>query len=178
MSFVALWYHLKNLLQQRVLLGTLVLWGLDRASRVLILLWRNCAKRRTTATVEALPGSVAKVEVEVARAWKFRPGQYMYLYMPCLGLWTSHPFTVAWASTGDSSLSHNEKRSSSDSLTALLGGSETTTMSVLIKGQDGFTKKLLQKAEDSPEGRIQAMALAEGPFGMYRLSIYLDMSLT
>ncbi|KAJ5793246.1 Riboflavin synthase-like beta-barrel [Penicillium pulvis] len=165
MSFVALWYHLKNLLQQRVLFGTLVLWGLDRVSRVLILLWRNCAKRRTTATVEALPGSVAKVEVEVARAWKFRPGQYMYLYMPCLGLWTSHPFTVAWASTGDSSLSHNEKRSSSDSLAALLGGSETTTMSVLIKGQDGFTKKLLQKAEDSPEGRIQAMALAEGPFG-------------
>ncbi|KAJ6093451.1 hypothetical protein N7486_008740 [Penicillium sp. IBT 16267x] len=165
MSFVALWYHLKNLLQQRVLLGTLILWGLDRASRVLILLWRNCAKRRTTATVEALPGSVAKVEVEVARAWKFRPGQYMYLYMPCLGLWTSHPFTVAWASTGESNLNHNEKRSSSDSLGALLGGSETTTMSVLIKGQDGFTKKLLQKAEDSPEGRIPAMALAEGPFG-------------
>ncbi|KAJ5648628.1 Riboflavin synthase-like beta-barrel [Penicillium lividum] len=164
-SFVALWYHLKNLLQQRVLLGTLILWGLDRASRVLILLWRNCSKRPTTATVEALSGSVAKVEVEVARSWKFRPGQYMYLYVPCLGLWTSHPFTVAWASTGESTLSHNEKRSSSDSFASLLGHSETTTMSVLIKGQDGFTKKLLQKVEDSPEGRIKALALAEGPFG-------------
>ena len=32
MSFVALWYHLKNLLQQRVLLGTLILWGLDVCS--------------------------------------------------------------------------------------------------------------------------------------------------
>jgi hypothetical protein len=63
-------------------------------------------------------------------------------------------------------LSMGEKRSSSDSLKALIGGSETTTMSVLIKGQDGFTKKLLQKAEDSAEGRIKAMALAEGPFGM------------
>lgn len=29
MSFVALWYHLKNLLQQRVLLGTVILWGMD-----------------------------------------------------------------------------------------------------------------------------------------------------
>lgn len=29
MSFVALWYHLKNLLQQRVLLGTVILWGLE-----------------------------------------------------------------------------------------------------------------------------------------------------
>ncbi|KAJ5634642.1 Riboflavin synthase-like beta-barrel [Penicillium herquei] len=165
MTFVALWYHLKNLLQQRVLMGTLILWGLDRAGRLLILIWRNCGKRRTTATIEALPGSVAKVDVEVSRAWKFRPGQYMYLYMPSLGLWTSHPFTVAWSSTRESSLDLSEKRSSSDSFAALIGGNQTTTMSVLIKGQDGFTKKLLQKAEDSPEGRIQAMALAEGPFG-------------
>jgi hypothetical protein len=166
MSFVALWYHLQNLLQQQVLLGTLILWGLDRAGRLGILLWRNIGRQPTTATIEALPGSVARVDVAVSRAWRFRPGQYMYLYLPCLGLWTSHPFTVAWTSTGSDSLNMGEKRSSSDSLKALIGGSETTTMSVLIKGQDGFTKKLLQKAEDSAEGRINAMALAEGPFGI------------
>lgn len=165
MSFVALWYHLQNLLQQQVLLGTLILWGLDRACRLGILLWRNIGTRPTTATVEVLPGSVARVDVAVARAWRFRPGQYMYLYMPCLGLWTSHPFTIAWTSTSDS-LDMNEKRDSGDSLKALIGGSQTTTMSVLIKGQDGFTKKLIKKTEDSPEGRIEAMALAEGPFGM------------
>lgn len=165
MSFVALWYHLKNLLQQRVLLGTVILWGLDRAGRLGILIWRNCGKRRTTASVEALPGSVARVDIDVSRAWNFRPGQYMYLYMPCLGLWTSHPFTVAWKSMESDSLSIEEKLSSSDSIVSLLGGTQTTTMSVLIKGQDGFTKKLLQKAEDNPEGRISAMALAEGPFG-------------
>lgn len=165
MSFVALWYHLQNLLQQRVLLGTVILWGLDRAGRLGVLLWRNCGKHRTTATVEALPGSVARVDVDVSRAWDFHPGQYMFLYMPCLGLWTSHPFTVAWKSNNSDSLSFHEKRSSSDSLAAILGGTQTTTMSVLVKGQDGFTKKLLEKAEDSPEGRIKAMALAEGPFG-------------
>ncbi|KAJ5887788.1 Riboflavin synthase-like beta-barrel [Penicillium taxi] len=162
MSFVALWYHLKNLTQQRVLLGTLILWGLDRAGRLGILIWRNFSKRPTTATVEALPGSVARVDVEVARAWNFRPGQYMYLYIPCLGLWTSHPFTVAWTSNGES---FNEKQSSSDSFASLIGGSQKTTMSVLIKGQDGFTKKLLRKVEESPEGRIKVLALAEGPFG-------------
>lgn len=166
MSFVALWYHLQNLLQQKVLLGTLILWGLDRAGRLGILLWRNLGRNPTTATIEALPGSVARVDVAVSRAWRFRPGQYMYLYLPRLGLWTSHPFTVAWTSTSDSSKpSEKEKRNSSDSLKTLIGGSETTTMSVLIKGQDGFTKKLIQKAEDSPEGRVEAMALAEGPFG-------------
>ncbi|KAJ5780717.1 hypothetical protein N7457_005877 [Penicillium paradoxum] len=164
MSFVALWYHLKNLLQQQVLLGTLILWGLDRACRLGILLWRNLSSRPTTATIEVLPGSVARVDVAVARAWRFRPGQHMYLYIPSMGLWTSHPFSVAWTSTSDS-LGLDEKRGSSESLKALTGGSQTTTMSILIKGQDGFTKKLIQKAEDSSEGRMKAIALAEGPFG-------------
>lgn len=173
MSFVALWYHLQNLLQQKVLLGTLILWGLDRVGRLAILLWRNLGRRPTTATVEALPGSVARVDVAVSRAWRFRPGQHMYLYLPCLGLWTSHPFTVAWTSTSDCS-NLSEKPGSSDSLKALIGGSETTTMSVLIKGQDGFTKKLIQKAEDSAEGHIKAMALAEGPFGM-NCTLYINL---
>ncbi|KAJ5819948.1 Riboflavin synthase-like beta-barrel [Penicillium riverlandense] len=165
MAFVALWYHLKNLLQQRVLMGTLILWGLDRVGRLGILIWRNCGKQRTTATAEALPGGVARVDVAVSRAWNFHAGQHMYLYMPFLGLWTSHPFTVAWTSTGADTINMNEKRDSSDSFVALLGGSQTTTMSILIKGQDGFTKKLLRKVEESPEGKIKAMALAEGPFG-------------
>ncbi|CAG7963025.1 unnamed protein product [Penicillium salamii] len=164
MSFIALWYHLKNLPQQQVLLGTLILWGLDRASRLAILIWRNVGRRPTTATIEALPGSVARVDVAVSRAWSFRPGQHMYLYMPCLGLWTSHPFTVAWTSKS-SSATPSEKRGSSDSLRALIGGSETTTVSILVKGQDGFTKKLIQKVEESAEGHIKALALAEGPFG-------------
>lgn len=166
MSFIALWYHLKNLLQQQVLLGTLILWGLDRASRLAILIWRNVGRKPTTATIEALPGSVARVDVAVSRAWSFRPGQHMYLYMPCLGLWTSHPFTVAWTSKS-SSATPSEKRGSSDSLRALIGGSERTTVSILVKGQDGFTKKLIQKVEDSAEGHIKALALAEGPFGTH-----------
>jgi hypothetical protein len=50
MSFVALWYHLKNLLQQRVLLGTLILWGLDVRGTVLKTLdrlgWLTCHSAR------------------------------------------------------------------------------------------------------------------------------------
>jgi hypothetical protein len=68
-------------------------------------------------------------------------------------------------------LDFTEKRSSSDSFASLIGGSEKTTMSVLIKGQDGFTKKLLRKVENSPDGRIKATALAEGPFGMENFSL-------
>jgi hypothetical protein len=71
-------------------------------------------------------------------------------------------------------LDFTEKRSLSDSFASLVGDSEKATMSVLIKGQDGFTKKLLRKAEDSPDGRIKATALAEGPFGMKRLRTIYD----
>lgn len=114
--------------------------------------------------MELLPDDVARVDVAMIRTWKFKAGQYLYLYIPSLGLWTSHPFSVAWASTDCADL--NEKRSSSGSLNTLVGGLQQTTMSFLIKGRDGFTKKLLRKAHRSTGGILKVTALAEGPFGM------------
>ncbi|EAW11758.1 ferric reductase family protein [Aspergillus clavatus NRRL 1] len=171
MAFVGLWYHLQGLAQQRVLLATLILWGLDRLARFGSIIWRNCGKQRTTATVELLPGDVARVEVSVSRPWKFKAGQYMYMYIPSLGLWTSHPFSVAWTSS-DRTIS-GEKRDSSDSFNVLLGGPQQTTMSFLIKRRDGFTNKLLRKVHGSEEGRFKTTALAEGPFGgLHSLASY------
>lgn len=127
------------------------------------ILWRNFGKQRTMATVELLPGDVARVDVALARSWTFKPGQYMYLYMPSLGLWTSHPFSVAWT---DDRTNLTEKRGSNDSLSILLGGPKREVMSFLIKRRDGFTNKLLEKVNKSMEGRFTASALVEGPFGM------------
>jgi hypothetical protein len=45
-------------------------------------------------------------------------------------------------------------------------------MSFLIKRRDGFTNKLLRKVHSSEEGRFDATALAEGPFGMHFDSIH------
>ncbi|KAF7159054.1 hypothetical protein CNMCM5623_004287 [Aspergillus felis] len=171
MAFVGLWYHLRGLAQQRVLLATLILWGLDRIARLVSIVWRNCGKQRTSATVELLPGDVARVEVAVSRPWTFKAGQYMYLYIPSLGLWTSHPFSVAW--TSSDRMTSSEKRYSSDSFNVLLGGPQRTTMSFLIKRRDGFTNKLLRKVHSSEEGRFNATALAEGPFGgLHSLASY------
>ncbi|KAH1545418.1 hypothetical protein KXX57_004637 [Aspergillus fumigatus] len=171
MAFVGLWYHLRGLAQQRVLLATLILWGLDRIARLVSILWRNCGKQRTSAAVELLPGDVARVEVAVSRPWKFKAGQYMYLYIPSLGLWTSHPFSVAW--TSSDRMTTNKKRDSSDSFNVLLGGRQRTTMSFLIKRRDGFTNKLLTKVHRSEAGRFNATALAEGPFGgLHSLASY------
>jgi predicted ferric reductase len=129
------------------------------------IIWRNVGKQRTLATVELLPGDVARVDVSMARSWTFKAGQYMYLYIPSLGLWTSHPFSVAWTSTDR--MNFNEERNSNDSLSILLGGPQRTIMSFLIKRRNGFTQKLLEKVTKSMEGRFAATALVEGPFGMH-----------
>ncbi|OGM47333.1 ferric-chelate reductase [Aspergillus bombycis] len=169
-SFVGLWYHLRGLVLQHVLLVTLILWGLDRVGRLGSIIWRNVGKQRTMATVELLPGDVARVDVALARSWTFKPGQYMYLYMPSLGLWTSHPFSIAWT---DDRASLTEKRGSNESLSILLGGPQREVMSFLIKRRDGFTNKLLQKVNTSIEGKFTASALVEGPFGgLHSLSSY------
>ncbi|KAA8647755.1 NADPH oxidase family protein [Aspergillus tanneri] len=171
MAFVGLWYHLKGLAQQHVLLATLILWGLDRAGRLGIIIWRNFGRKRTTATVELLPGDVARVDVAMARAWDFKAGQYMYLYLPSLGLWTSHPFSVAW--TLSDATSCPEKSSSSDSFNGLLGEPQQATMSFLIKRRHGFTHRLVEKVNKSDDGKFKATALAEGPFGgLHSLSSY------
>jgi hypothetical protein len=88
----------------------------------------------------------------------------MYLYIPSLGLWTSHPFSIAWISTEETSVS--DKQDSSDSFNLLLNEKPQTTVSFLIKRRDGFTCKLLRKAIDSEECQFSATAFTEGPFGM------------
>lgn len=120
--------------------------------------------------MELLPDDVARVDVAMARNWRFRAGQYLYLYMPSLGLWTSHPFSVAWMSKGHASL--DEKRNSGDSLNTLIDEPQRTIMSFLIKGKDGFTKALLRKAHRSAEGSFNVTAFAEGPFGTTILYIF------
>lgn len=193
MAFVGLWYHIQHFKQQNILLATVILWGLDvcasfrsvtlandtykRASRLTSLIWRNLGKHRTEASIGVLPGSVARVDVAVARPWAFKPGQYIYLYIPSMGLWTSHPFSIAWKSTDR--VDPTEKRQSGDSANVLLGGSQRTTMSFLIKGRDGFTNKLLKKIETSPDDKLKVAAFVEGPFGKkssYSVNLCLTLS--
>ncbi|GKZ34601.1 hypothetical protein AbraIFM66950_004915 [Aspergillus brasiliensis] len=166
MAFVGLWYHLADMSHQYAILVTVVLWGFDRAIRLACVVWRNLGTRLSRATVELLPGDVARVNVTVARPWRFKAGQYAYLYMPSVGLWTSHPFSVAWTTKdGTSVIEKRASNSSEDSLDRAVGGSQKTTMSFLVKGHDGFTSKLVRKVCNSSERGFSAITLAEGPYG-------------
>lgn len=88
----------------------------------------------------------------------------MYMYMPTLGLWTSHPFSAAWSSVAGTV--YSEKSDSRESLNRLPGERRETMISFLIRRRDGFTNKMIEAAEKHPDGEVRVMALAEGPYGM------------
>ena len=102
-----------------------------------------------------------RVTVKMARPWTFRPGQFMFITLPSIGVWTSHPFSVAW--------SNEEERLESEKGIAMnrqdILAMRRTTMSLIIRRRDGFTNSLYKKVEKSPEGCIVVNALAEGPYG-------------
>jgi hypothetical protein len=50
----------------------------------------------TTAVVESLDNDLLRVSLHLPRPWIVSPGQHIYLYIPYLSLWTSHPFSVCW----------------------------------------------------------------------------------
>ena len=115
----------------------------------------------TKAVVETLPGDAIRVTVNMARPWTFRPGQHMYITLPSVGLWTSHPFSVAWSN--EEARIDSEKgliMNRQDVLTM-----QKTSMSLVIRRRTGFTNTLYKRAERAPEGRIVVNALAEGPYG-------------
>lgn len=181
-SFVGLWHHLQHFVHRWIFLAALIAWGIDvsiqplnslpctnptylqRIYRLTTVIWKNCGSRLTKATIQLLPGDVARVDVSAVRPGKLNAGQYMFLYIPALGLWTSHPFSAAWKSLNRPRSFHSEK--SGNTVRTLLGGgkSERMMVSFLIRKKDGFTKKMMRSITNGR--RLNAMALAEGPYGM------------
>ena len=96
---VGVWYHLKlaDLPQLPFLIAAIFFWAFDRFVRLALIAYRNIGKGGTRTVIEALPGNALRIDVTLARPWTFRSGQHAYLYLPTLGYWQSHPFSVAWA---------------------------------------------------------------------------------
>jgi len=123
-------------------------------------MYRNMGNGGSRTLVEALPGNACRVTIDMARPWTFKPGQHAYLYMPSVGLFTSHPFSVAWS---------EEAQDLSDEKIALnhqeVMAMQKTSMSFVIRARTGFTKKLFAKADASPDKRFVTNCYAEGPYG-------------
>lgn len=171
----AVWVHLKDREQQLMLYGVIAVWVMERTWRFARLVVGNVGKGGTQADVEVLPGDALRVTVRMARPWSFRPGQHAYLYMPTIGLWTNHPFSVAWSEEEENSGSMSsiaDEKGLPMSRQDILEHSKTS-MSFIIRRRTGFTDKLFRKADLSAAGRFSTSAFVEGPYGeCRRFSIY------
>jgi predicted ferric reductase len=124
-------------------------------------MYRSVGGNGTSAVVEALPGDCLRVNFRIARPWTFKPGQHMYITMPSVGLWTSHPFSIAWSEEEESlELSKGLAMNRQDILSM-----KQTTMSAIIRRRDGFTNDLYKKVQAAPEGKLVIKSLVEGPYG-------------
>ncbi|KAJ5293793.1 hypothetical protein PENANT_c002G00096 [Penicillium antarcticum] len=157
-----LWVHLNGLAAQTYLLAAVILWALERATRLLIILYRNIGRESTTATIEAMPGDAMRITLRVARPWTFRPGQHIYLYIPSVGWWTSHPFSVGWSDTEDNML---DEKSLPLNRQDILNAPHKETISLLVRRRTGMTDKLFQRATNSMGTPLTVRAFAEGPYG-------------
>ncbi|KAK4137808.1 hypothetical protein BT67DRAFT_371611 [Trichocladium antarcticum] len=169
-SVIGLWYHLdlKKLPQLKYLYAVVALWAFDRAARLLRIGYRNIGAGGTKTLVEALPGGACRVTVTMARPWNFKPGQHAYLYMPTIGFWQSHPFTVAWSDEAEHPDNEKLHMGRNDVL-----GAKKTTLSFIIRGRTGFTGALYSQAAARPDGKLITRCLVEGPYrGSSRLHSY------
>ncbi|KAK4189568.1 ferric reductase like transmembrane component-domain-containing protein [Podospora australis] len=170
LSVIGLWYHLdlKSLPQIKYLYAVIAVWVFDRAARFLRLAYRNIGAGGTKTLVEALPGNACRVTVTMARPWEFKPGQHAYLYMPSIGFWQSHPFTVAWSdeaqnlNVNDLPLNHND-----------VLAQKKTSVSFVVRGCTGFTAALYSRAAANPDGKLVTRCMVEGPYrGSHQLHSY------
>ncbi|KAK6431979.1 hypothetical protein LTR95_011853 [Oleoguttula sp. CCFEE 5521] len=167
-AIVGTWMHIEDEKSKVFLVAAVSFWIIERIVRIISLIRRNVGNGGTKAEVEALPGDAVRVTLRIAKPWKFRPGQHIYMYMPSVGLWTSHPFSLAWSSEDDDP--HNEKglpMSRQDIFAA-----KQTTMSLIIRRRTGFTDTMFKKAELSPAGKFTTTTFVEGPYGNQSFASY------
>ncbi|KZF22225.1 ferric-chelate reductase [Xylona heveae TC161] len=161
---IAVWAHLHRCPRERqVLVGVIAAWGFERTMRLVSLVYRNFGQSKTTAMVETLPGDALRITVKLARPFSIVTGHYVYLYMPTVAWWTSHPFSVAWSEEQldeEDSIQKDEPILQRNSLEP-----RSSYISLIVRRRTGFTDKLFQRAEAGVHGRIHVNALIEGPYG-------------
>ena len=152
LALVFLFFHLAGFQQRNYLVAAVVVWVTMRLLRLLTFIKCNVGREGTKASVEVLPGNALRISISTARKVQARPGTYFYLYIPSVGLWTSHPFSIAWS---DQELPLSLTTSESiyeEKLPAKRSGVDPDSrqiLSAVIRRRTGFTDLLYQKADNA-----------------------------
>jgi hypothetical protein len=174
LALVFLWFHLAGLPQRNYLLAAASTWLIMRLLRFLTFIKCNLGREGTKATVEVLPGEALRVSVSAARKVQTQPGSYFYLYIPSVGLWTSHPFSIAWSDiklplSRPSSESIYEEKIESKTKDADPNGRQT--LSAVIRRRTGFTDSLYRRAENAGAlngAKLTLNAYVEAGYGVHQ----------
>ncbi len=140
---------------------------MQRSIRVARIVYRNVGQGGSHALLQKMPGEAVRVTLDLARPWTFKPGQHVYLYIPSIGGWTSHPFTVAWSEDKeDKKKMHGEKGALAHTRQDI-AELQKTNLSLIVRRRTGFTDKLYQKVDEAPNGNVAVRAFVEGPYGAF-----------
>ena len=150
-----LFWHCHNYLTSwNYLYTTTAIWAFSYIIRIFYLNWTN--PRRLSwligeeAAVTILPENAVKVTIPTQVKWS--PGQYVYLRMPGISVFESHPFTIASLCSDDFPSDYGE---------------QYRDMTLVFRPFRGFTKKLLDVAtEKGPMTTYRAFI--DGPYGGMR----------
>ncbi|KAL4895765.1 ferric reductase like transmembrane component-domain-containing protein [Aspergillus ambiguus] len=184
LAFLGVYIHIDidRLPQKPWIVAAGLLWLLDRAARLLRLLYLNLAPRRgaTRLVVEALPGEACRVTFHLPRRVAIAPGSHVFAYIPRISWWMSHPFSVAWVEPSSSKTdlcipmhpptpSHLEKQPAPalplDDY--MHDPHQPTAVSLIISARQGMTRALYNAALAAPAGTLHTAGFIEGPYGAH-----------
>ena len=165
LTLLGVFYHAKlgKLPQYGFVVTIILIWTYDRLFRLGRLWYNNVSWKNglTRVTVEALAGNACRVTFFTPRPFTPAAGSHVYVYLPRIAWWQSHPFSVAWTtSTDDIQMPETDLEKG-----AAMALQTQTSLSLIVQAKTGMTQKLYQLADKSRGKRLTLTGLVEGPYG-------------
>lgn len=152
-----------------------VIIGLQKAVLLASIFFRNKSFRATNLGIkegkdpkDRSKNALCRLVVSVERPWKYRPGQYVYVRIPRLGLRRScgriesHPFQIAWYESNDGEL--------------------VNKIHILAEARRGFSQRLNNHSNTElprttvhdlePLAKSNIKVQLEGPYGDFQVVNY------
>ncbi|KAG6852346.1 hypothetical protein C0991_000502, partial [Blastosporella zonata] len=157
---------------------TFIVWGLDRAIRVIRIIVYNTGyfkkgSSEQVAQFEVRAPNFVRVTLRRPTYLRWRPGQSAYLRIPgaLSTLFESHPFTIASIDVSckvsdtekSDEIAKEEEGGSGSGVKELNVHDDLKTLSFLIGVRSGFTQRLLRAI--SVEEKQEMKVIFEGPYG-------------
>ncbi|KAF2025719.1 hypothetical protein EK21DRAFT_75742 [Setomelanomma holmii] len=168
-ALVGLYKHLEmhHLPQVPWVQLVIVFWAAEHVIRwCSIIRYGFSFKKRSSIKVEAMPGEAVRLTIDLVREWQPRPGCHAHMRMPRMSLWSSHPFSVAWATT----MNPDSKEMTlpileGDALMAPGAPQKSKQISLICRARTGLTRQMYERACKMPNETFTTWGFIEGPYG-------------